>query len=305
MAESAPLRRLPPWFLGAGAIALVALLAPMPRLHRAWSVPLDLGHVVLGAALTWGVSCILRWRGWHTPALWWIAWIVASVLLGAAEAVQPLTGRAASLHDLIANTLGGLGAALWGAARDGGLRPSRRWLALVPWALASAFPALTAWDTLVQTREHPVLAEFTSVLELSRWRSKDGTFARIRRKDTEDGWALEVRLPPGAWPSVIFGHPAPDWTGYRALQFDVHVETAQEMHFKVVDRRHNERYDDRFNTAFDLRAGWQTLEVPLAAIASGPAARKLDLSVIDAATWFVTKRSVPTVFRLDRIRLVK
>ena len=100
-------------------------------------------------------------------------------------------------------------------------------------------------------------------------------------------------------------HPYPDWSGWRALAFRVYLDEPDALQVNVVDRDHDETYEDRFNGSYDLPAGWSEVEIPLDAVVKGPAKRALDLERVDAVTWFLLDVEHPRTIRLDDVRLVK
>lgn len=293
------------WALAVCVLVALGLLVPLPRAHRAWGVPLDFAHVAAGAVLAWLATVHMQRRGVAGPWARVGGLIFAAGLLGIGEALQPLTGRSAQLGDLLADGLGAAGAFVWLAL--GGRRQALLAAcgAAIPLALGAAPAVLEAIDVGRQQRQWPVLADFESALEMSRWSSREGVLARTTGETTQGAGRLSATLPAGRYPGFAMHHPHPHWQGLRALAFDLELERPLRVQLKIVDRTHDESYGDRFNTSFDLAAGRHTLEIPLDRIQHGPEKRLLDLDAISSLVWFVEDLEAPTTMHLDHLRLLR
>lgn len=262
---------------------------------------MDLAHLVLGAGLTWVAARFVERLGTARVASAWLGWMAAMLFLGAFEVAQVLTSRSPGVDDIVANGLGGLAMVLLLVL------PRRRAvpLALLVLAVGTAPVALAGLDLYRQGRDLPVLSDLETRLEMLRWGSSDGRVARVPATGDRGGHEVEAVLPPGRWPGVSLIHPYPDWRGWRALAFRVHMDEAGALEVLVVDRDHDETYADRFNGSYDLPAGWSEVEIPLDAVARGPQTRPLDLARVDGITWFLLGPKHERRIRLDDVRLVK
>jgi hypothetical protein len=174
-------------------------------------------------------------------------------------------------------------------------------LGLLAVAVASFFAiavpiAATAWDTLQAQRQFPLLAGFSSRLELGRFK-KNGV--RIVN-DT-----LEVTFAQQRYAGFYLDDFPRDWSGYRALVVDVFNpdSTPLQLICRVHDRRHNQEHYDRYNGLFVLPAGFSTIRIELAEIAAAPRQRRL---AIDAVAGFGCFRAIsdqPRRLFVNAIRL--
>ena len=287
--------------VAAGIVAAIGLLFPLARAHRAWGLPMDLAHLGLGAGLTWLVARFAERFGVSRLRAAWTGWVASTLFLGAFEIAQQLTARSPGLEDAVANALGGLATVLVLVL------PRRRALPLAALVLAvgAAPVALAGLDLYRQGRDLPMLSDLETRLEMLRWGSSEGHVARVPSTDGRSGYEVEGVLPPGRWPGISLIHPYPDWRGWRALAFRVHMDQADALQVLVVDREHDETYGDRFNGSYDLPAGWSEVEIPIDAIARGPKTRPLDLERVDGITWFLLGPTQERRIRLDDVRLVK
>ena len=292
------------WWLLIAAVAgpALVLLVPLPKGSRLLGVFLNLGHVVLGAAVFVLLWAVLRqvWRRtrWAPGA---VAWLGAVSLLGAMEVFQAFSKtRTPTLGDVVGNGLGATAALCFTAF---GRRLVRRVAAAaVPLAIAAVPAGLEAWDTVRQRAAFPVLSDFETQLEMTRWSFREARGVRVR--DAHRGaYALDVSYQVADWPAVQFPYVSPDWRGYDTLSFAVHTQTDVVVHLLVVDGQYNQRWDDAFHKKLTLRAGWQIVRVALSDIARGPATRSLNLGDVHSVQWYADHPKEPFSIRLDAIEL--
>ena len=297
-----PTRRA--WLMLALAVGgpAVALLAPLPKGTRLLGVFLNLGHVVLGVFV-----CILLWlalkrltRTGHLARAAW-AWLGAMALLSSIEAFQAFSKtRAPTLDDFVGNGLGATAALLFVLASR---QPLWRRIAIaaIPLLLALIPTGLQVYDTIQQRRAFPVLCDFDSRLELTRWLFRSSSATAV-----EDGGRSTLRVDfktRDAWPAAMFAYVALDWRGYQTLAFDVRSDAPRELLMLVVDAQYDGTYADRYTRTLALSASWQTFRIPLAEIAEGPQGRTLDLSEVHSMQWFADHPQQPFPIWLDAIRL--
>ncbi len=307
---------LPPREAGGGGSALVALLlagvlllVPLPEMGRVAGALQNLAHVPLGAALAWAIRpSLARALGARGLVGALLALLLTSAALLLFEVVQPLTGRTFAWTDWETGSLGAAGAMAFGRGqalgRGAGLLGGALGLALL--AVGAHDPALELVDAWRQARDLPLLATFESSLEIRRFGFQGARGEIVANGAAGDTHALRVDFAPGPWPSVTLASPPPDWRGWSALAFDVHVDGGGTLALtvKVVDRDHDGTYEDRFQKTITLTAGDHHVEIPVGEIAEGPVHRHLDLARIDAVQWFVEGLAQPRTILLDSIRLV-
>ena len=116
--------------------------------------------------------------------------------------------------------------------------------------------------------------------------------------------ALFDCLPADNYPGIMY-EPVADWRNFDRLVVDLFWDSpqAREMVLRVHDKYYGERFEDRFNRSFIVRAGWNQMVVPLDDVRRGPRDREIDLSQIDRLGLFVNRPHAPVRFALGRITL--
>jgi VanZ family protein len=296
-----------PWRRVGLAVAAVGvvLLTPLPHAHRLWSVPMDLGHAVLGIALTWFLARRLQARGLARTRAWALGWLGAFVTMAVFEALQAFTGRSPSVEDAVLNGLGGLAAMAYTLGSSGGRRLRGAALALVPCVVVLAPAALTTLDVWHQGRTFPLLSDLETQIEMMRWAGAHADIERVPDDRPGGGWCVAAHLQPGPWPGVVLRQPYADWRGLRALSFAVRLPAPAALQLLVADRTHDDTYSDRFNASYDLPAGWSVIEVPLEDIAAAPRTRRMDMGAIGGLEWFLLDVQQPITIHVDDVRLVR
>ena len=308
--------RLYGWLI---AILLVlVVVSPDTGDSRAIRAAHDFAH-----APVFGVVCIamlLMMREWsrlNDLRVEWqyaIAIVVTSVFGLVTEVAQAFFERDASWLDARSDILGTLAAACVFAAFD--QRVSRS-LAKVTFAFGIAafvwhsIPLLTtAADYVRRTRDFPVLLAGDRV---ERNGFLSGSHAHLEQRAMPQRFAraaheraLYVRFEPGTWPGIHLDEPVPDWSGFGALMIDVANpgDTVFTLKLRVHDRKHDQRFEDRFNREYELPPNERTtLRVPLAEIERGPSGRLLDLRQVAGVILFTTNDAAGRELYLSRIWL--
>ena len=303
--------------LQAGITLLVILLTPLlffggpdgnsPRLFTSsWS----LGHLLL-----FGLLAVLLRPRWSEDCPWWRIWggalLLAAVTGGLVEIIQGGFGRTPSLLDWSWDLLGTAAGLV--CVR---VLPPQRWarwslvLLIGGTLLAILLPRLLILaDDICAWNRFPVLADFESPLELSRWRGRD--YLQIVATPVHDGrHSLEVQLPPAKYSGTHFAYFPRDWSGYTTLEFFVFnpEEEPLPLTVKIFDQSHDRRghqLSDRYNVVHPLTAGWNRIAIPLAALRAAPRDREMDLGRIQSMQLFVVDLKRPRRIYLDGIRLLR
>lgn len=309
-------------------VAIVFGLTQLPFPHRSLIVDavLDAGHTPLFSVFTWIV-----WRGLHrdrgrsfTRAL--VGAILVALALGViTEATQHLTGRHASLDDLLRDAIGVAIATLLllaGPGLRGGAHGARRPLRGLLLVLSAALSATAAQPVLHTLRAYqhraaifPVLFDFESAEETVFFLTRDADLARVplRSTDPRAGLSARVRFRNATDPAFILREPAANWSGFAALEFDVHLdpdlapEAIPALWLRVDDasRYGSDRaaHDDQIHLRLALSPGPNALRIPLQEMRRAPSGREFDLRHVTAMTFFVHPSPTPSTVIFDRIRL--
>jgi hypothetical protein len=122
----------------------------------------------------------------------------------------------------------------------------------------------------------------------------------------EEGDALRLSFPSGTRPALELVEPAPDWRGHDTLLLDVTNPGNEALKFtlRILDSHHDWTHEDRFNMPVTIPpASRVTVQVSLAAIASAPARRSLDMAAIANVMLFSRTPLPATEFYVSRLWL--
>ena len=235
--------------------------------------------------------------------------IFAFLLGGLTELIQSQIGREAAWQDL-GNDL--VGAALAVVFFAESRKTVSAWqlaclrfpiLFMVLWSLFPVGRVLV--DDLIAWRQFPLLSGFETSLEQSRWSGS------VRRDISHDiffsgGSSLQIKLTTQRYSGIGLKDFPQNWSAYRVVSLQVYNsdQGPLQLHFRIHDQQHNNAYKDRFNASFELKPGWNYLQVSLAQVAQAPQGRLLDLSRIAGMGLFVGKLKNPRTIYLDDVKLL-
>ncbi len=268
------------------------------------------GHLLFFAVLTIGVARVLNSA---QRRFWQHAFFILLVILclgGMIEMVQPYFGRSANWRDLAINILGGFfGLAFFVPARH---ELGRRLLlcvqlfVLVMAVVAFYRPVVTLWDIWLASRQFPVLSNFETRFEASRWSRGeiDDSIARLGKR------SLSVVLGTEKYAGTTLQRSFGDWRGHTTFAFSLYNPDVKPLFVTVSirDHEHNRRggeFDDRFNRRFKIEKGWNDISIPIAAIQNAPSERELELDRLSDVVIFTVDLPEPRRFYLDHVRLMR
>jgi hypothetical protein len=293
---------------GVFGLLCASLLVPLPLEGRAASAVADLLHAPTFAGVTWLINRVLLGKSrafQHRILLAITIFLLASAL----EFSQPYVGREGSLQDGVANALGILAGTTLVLGQREERHRMRRWgargTAALSIGLASFWPLLTLVDTIEQRAAFPVLASFETERELTRWSEYFSDMTRSTQHATHGRWAVKGTWLPADYPALILRDLQPDWTGYRTLAMDLHVEPGTDITvtITVADGKHNRDPKDRYHFTARTTGGTLAIRIPLEEIARGPRTRKLDLTDIAWVGVGADPVEQPRGMGLDHLRL--
>jgi hypothetical protein len=176
-------------------------------------------------------------------------------------------------------------------------------LILVVWSLFPTGKVIV--DDLIARQQFPLLSGFETSLEASRWR---GSAKRVVSTNVPfSGKAsLQVNLNTQRYSGLGLKDFPRDWSNYRFVTlrvFNPEIDPLQ-LHFRIHDHFHANRYSDRYNNSFKLQSGWNELLIDLDDVLNAPKGRKLDLSRVAGMGVFVGKLERPRTIYLDEVRLL-
>ena len=262
---------------------------------RLWTEIWNLGHI--GAFL-----CIWLFMFNIFPKLQRLSTIklillvcISTLLLGELiEILQGLVGRDDELQDVWDS---GVGALLAVGFFSSQICKFTRWqryawrlLALVvfvavPWSIWSALA-----DEYFIRREFPVLCDFSTPFELSRWQKNTATI-HLQKAGEPEVPSLVVDFLPAMYSTVTLKYFYPDWHGYKHIVLD--VTNPESAGFRVIVRihdrwhkRHQYALNDRFNRALLIHPGRQRVAIDMDDVQNAPVSRKMDMRLIEELSLF-------------------
>lgn len=252
---------------------------------RAWNEVWNLGHI--GAFLiVWTFVFRLFPRFTRMPLLQLVAVVMVTTLVTAEliEIVQGWIGRDDEWQDVWD---GGAGALLALGFCTAQINALPRW-SRTAWRagalIALVFIPWTVWsnlaDAVIVQRQFPVLCNFTTPFEMTRWHS---SHAKLHLQSARGRRAyLAVEFLPGRYSTIMLEYFHRDWHAYKKLVLD--VTNPEKQPYRVVlrihDRWHKQHhfaYSDRFNRALGLKPGRQRIVIALTDVENAPKTRKMDM----------------------------
>lgn len=311
------------------AIVIVAITAVLAYVDLPWQSHIgtaaqNAGHVVaIGVVAVCLLIAARRLFPTAPPGIfrqYLLVLAVAAALGLLVEFIQLSSGRDVEPADFVRDLIGAAVFLTFAALVDPALRghPRRHRQVIRAGAatvatllLVLALGELALWSAAYVQRNQrfPDIAHFDS-----RWSTR---FVSVGRND------LRFVTPPGDWergaggrvgsltlyPSRYTGfsidEPYPHWSGYDALAIDLYSEAMDEFSItvRVHDAAHNQAYSDRFNAQFMIGPGSNRLRIPLAAIATAPRNRLMDMDNIAGISLFTVSPPAPLTLLVGSVSL--
>lgn len=240
--------------------------------------------------------------------------LLAALLAGAVEIIQPLTGRTESLDDFC-NGVIGIGLAMTGAEL---WRRQVRWPARAGFGfivvLAVVFvlsPAFAEWKGIQWRRANfPLLGDFETQSELKLWTPQGdgaGSSTRIRvvsQNVSRGRQALRVETAAAEWAGISYAAGDTDWGAFGALCFDIYNPGGPfRMVLRVDDDGDCSSFAGRYNHELELQNGWTHNRVSMQDLAHGPKTRVLNIHAVRRLVLFSAQAEESRIFFLDNVRL--
>ncbi len=167
--------------------------------------------------LPWFFAVTLALRLWLRA--WPVALVAALGLSLGSEGMQFLTGREASLVDLLRNGAGTATAWLFWQVAASGIR-WRRWI-YGGVAVAISAITLSPLAAAIASKQY-IDNRFPLLLDTSDRRGH--AHARATSSAAVTPLGLQLTVDGSPWPGLHISDPVPNWTGYAALNIDVSLD---------------------------------------------------------------------------------
>lgn len=165
------------------------------------------------------------------------------------------------------------------------------------------------YDEKTATQRFPLLSDFESPFELSRFNSI-GMHTKVsidKHKGNSSQQSLAIHINTEPYSGVSMRYFPRDWQGYRQLNLSIYnpQQASLAVTLRIHDIHHpshNYKFNDRFNKRFDLQQGWNHLAIDLSEVKQAPQTRSMDISQIADISLFTIK-ALPQTLWLDSLYL--
>lgn len=236
--------------------------------------------------------------------------LLAVAVLGlGTEAIQStIPGRDASLEDILRDIVGGVVAFSFFNPALRRLHEKKlkaiRVTAIILTAVAFAPVALAVTDEIIAKIQFPLLADFETPFEKSRWQKNEGM--KVSQRHARNGKSsLEVTLRTGKYSGANLRYFPADWSPFNNLKLEI-LNQAQEpiiITCRINDRSHTDTLKDRFNRSYSLESGWNSITIPLIDVKKAPEGREMKMTEIESLQIFAANLKKPQTINLDSLRL--
>jgi len=300
------------YFITFTLIVLLFVGGPDYESHRIFKYVWDMGHIFLFAALSFITLNLLPTH--NTKPIKTLLYVIAlSALVGLLiEVLQLLVSRDFELNDVVNDVLGAMiGYLLFSIFITKNSKSNNVMLSLILISLFiySCLPLLSVViDEYQMEKEFPMLANFETSVQLSRWDVNQANLSLSSENVLEGQKSLKVIFLPDIFSDIALQHFPGDWSNYKKLEFSIFNEekTPIVIELKIYDKAHIDngyKYNDRFNKEFILTPGWNNKIFLLKEIFNSPENRKMDKANIKSVSLFLKNISKPITLYLDGLKL--
>ena len=296
-------------------ILLYLSLFAGPGYHQTRSLEAlwNLGHILLFALLTYFLLEFWPWLRQQKQGRQFLFAVLITLILGVGiELIQALLSSGTpDPGDVFRDFLGCTVPFIFNTRIHikNGLRLVLRIILILLFVVELAPAGLAAIDEYRAQNQFPVLSDFESRLELSRW-DGDAHYILSNAHTWHGKKALKIHLTTELYSGVSLVYLPSDWSGYKTLHFNVYDPDNQPltMTCRIHDALHvknGQHYSDRFNKQFALKPGWNEITMDLREVQNAPKGRAMDLTQIINVAIFATRLQAARVLYLDYIYLSK
>ena len=173
---------------------------------------------------------------------------------------------------------------------------------LIPWFMTLA-------DEINARDQFPMLSDFESEIELTRWESGDASISISNALAYSGNGSMKVDFGTEKYSGFALKYFPNDWSEYNNLFLAIYNEGEMlNITIRIHDHLHTQGeqvYSDRYNQSMVLEKGWNTIDISLDNVAEAPETRRLDLSRVNSLGVFVTEQSARKTIFLDSVKLLR
>jgi hypothetical protein len=169
------------------------------------------------------------------------------------------------------------------------------------------FPFKAIADEIISREQFPVLSDFETPFETSRWKG-DARLHKVADFSHTGKACARIFLKTDLYSGVSLNYFPRNWEGFRYLEFYVYSENNLRMTCRIHDDIHiknKEPFEDRLNKRLFLQHGWNHIIISIQEIENAPAGRKMNLRKIMNFGIFATQLPSPAEISIDDVSLVR
>ncbi len=303
-------------------VTAIGLLMPLPGPDRIKNDLANLLHFPSFFFVTF-LLLVLASRAFSQHRLLSIAIATTVILVGAfLEVLQSWFGRSSSLHDLVANTLGGAAAWLIHSNRHSSIaiRRATYFASACGLVFVSYIPVWSLVDVCRQHLNPERIGFFYDAMELHRWYFHAARVSIRKEPDAmERGNTLCLQLFPDQFPAAQLQSLTRDWTNYRTLRFQVTYPKSEESSagmppvqlqllirdFRLHPQPQGEPRYAYYRKLITLQPGdVQQIEIPVAEVRAGSEDLAVNLRIMRFIEFMALELTQPVKIELRAIELI-
>ena len=281
--------------------------------HRLFKKVWDTGHLFLFAIISYLMLTTILFSKYHINKRIILIMIFCLFFGLSVESIQYFIGRSYEVNDIYADLIGAsIGVTVYYKNNISKNKLFRYYILLLQLVLVSIgfFPLISSGvDELSMRKQFPVLADFESRFEISRWDINKAKISLSNKHVRSGKSSLKVEFLPDKYPDVTLKHFYRDWSGYEKLNFSIFnaMLDTTEIQIKIYDSEHSKRnynYSDRYNETVLLKSGWNDLSFKVDNICSSPKDRKMKCFDVESFSLFINDLKTPIIIYIDNIILM-
>lgn len=221
--------------------------------------------------------------------------IVSAIIIGTGiEALQYGTARSTDLTDVANDVLGSLIILVFYRPLLPNIK-TRTFKAfkgiVLLLCLISLWPLASAvWDESHAKLQFPILADFSSSLEIKRW---TGNSSYSISTDKNNVGVMKIKFNTQRYSGVHLKYFEHDWSDYQNLNMTLYNPEQKNLAvtLRIHDLKHKPNFfhSDRFNRRLTLYPGVNEIKLPLNDVKNAPKKRLMELNNIDGFGLFTTR----------------
>ncbi len=162
----------------------------------------------------------------------------------------------------------------------------------------------TLLDEYRARADFPVLSDFQSPLQMSRWAGD--ALTGVIETNRPGNKALNVTLTTAQYSGVSLQYFPSNFERYSWLQFDVYNPSTDSLRLtcRIHDKNPNNEYKDRFNRSYTIGEGWNSIRISLEEVKKAPENRQMQLHEIQSIGIFAIQLPQSRKILIDNVKLL-